>query len=535
MFSQIKAMIKEKRTFQESADLILKDTIDSDLDDMIILGESTNIPMMESEDYDSPEMESDDHDDDDDEKEEKDGEEKDEDGENDLIDQKIDDDHDDKDDNSPVDYSILDDKMDDNENEDEPESDTPVLPDENQPSNDDLMNSPMNDPSCDSDPNCHNNMDILDDILNVDIDIRSNTVANTIPVAPNDAQSAVAASSDELSSAISRLNQNLESARSILDDNIFVDDNMVTESADKSSVKVTAAEDILKLAKIASNNDNKILDVLKKCIKDPEKWIDDTSKTNPKFIDNIIYFYISNKENASLFVYQLMVELLVKYGYARKFYYKMDLDEFIRELKQVDGFTKYNLSVDKEWFKDVSSPYIRFYVSEIYKHWDKNTIIDVDMSGGEDYVLIVRKSSDIDTILGLMKNIRNVAHPESVNSGKSLKKSLPVMKESAEPVFSLFDEAISLGDDSATSPEADGSDTAPTDDGTENKVTAAVRDKVNDTAPDADMGAEDDTNSAELSASSDAGNDNKDKLLKKLSDITKNLEDAKKAIMDNLS
>ena len=66
MFSQIKAMIKEKRTFQESADLILKDTIDSDLDDMIILGESTNIPMMESEDYDSPEMESDDHEDDDD-------------------------------------------------------------------------------------------------------------------------------------------------------------------------------------------------------------------------------------------------------------------------------------------------------------------------------------------------------------------------------------------------------------------------------------------------------------------------------------
>lgn len=66
-----------------------------------------------------------------------------------------------------------------------------------------------------------------------------------------------------------------------------------------------------------------------------------------------------------------------------------------------------------------------------------------------------------------------------------------------------------------------GADPAPADGGEENAVTAAVRDKV-----------------AEADSTVDGGTGqaaSKEELLKKLGNITKNLEDAKKAVMDSLT
>ena len=91
-----------------------------------------------------------------------------------------------------------------------------------------------------------------------------------------------------------------------------------------------------------------------------------------------------------------------------------------------------------------------------------------------------------------------------------------------------FLEAITLGDGDTTSDapadtnstdsvDSDTTSDAPADTPAENEVTAAVRDKV---------------------AEADSGNEpttSKDELLKKLGNITKSLEDAKRAVMNSIS
>ena len=92
-------------------------------------------------------------------------------------------------------------------------------------------------------------------------------------------------------------------------------------------------------------------------------------------------------------------------------------------------------------------------------------------------------------------------------------------------------EAISLGDDNSNN---EGGDEPPTNDGSagdppaedggeENAVTSAVRDKVEEADISDDTGID-----------GESSDNKKDELLKKLGNITKNLEDAKKAIMNCL-
>lgn len=91
---------------------------------------------------------------------------------------------------------------------------------------------------------------------------------------------------------------------------------------------------------------------------------------------------------------------------------------------------------------------------------------------------------------------------------------------------SQYKEAITIGDDAGEEKPADGNE-APVEDapagedpvGEENDVTAAVKDKVAEAEADA---PETDTKTS------------KDELLKKLGNITKSLEDAKKAVMSSI-
>lgn len=93
---------------------------------------------------------------------------------------------------------------------------------------------------------------------------------------------------------------------------------------------------------------------------------------------------------------------------------------------------------------------------------------------------------------------------------------------------SQYKEAITIGDDAGEEKPADGNEAPPVEDappageeptGEENDVTAAVKDKVAEAEADA---PETDTKTS------------KDELLKKLGNITKSLEDAKKAVMSSI-
>lgn len=113
----------------------------------------------------------------------------------------------------------------------------------------------------------------------------------------------------------------------------------------------------------------------------------------------------------------------------------------------------------------------------------------------------------------------------------------PVTEENVDMIESFFNppiggyasqykEAITIGDDTGEEKPADGNETpvedAPADEeptGEENDVTAAVKDKVAEAEADA---PETDTKTS------------KDELLKKLGNITKSLEDAKKAVMSSI-
>lgn len=96
----------------------------------------------------------------------------------------------------------------------------------------------------------------------------------------------------------------------------------------------------------------------------------------------------------------------------------------------------------------------------------------------------------------------------------------------------LLSEAISIGDDPAPTTDDGTGNTGstaddtnpPTDEGDgENSVTSAVRDKVSEADTTDDPGLDD---------TSVDSNSKKEDLLKKLGNITKNLEDAKKAVMN---
>ena len=80
--------------------------------------------------------------------------------------------------------------------------------------------------------------------------------------------------------------------------------------------------------------------------------------------------------------------------------------------------------------------------------------------------------------------------------------------------------SASLVDDNVSNNDSGNSDEKPAD--SDNAVTAAVKDKVDE--------MDDNTSSTD---SSDSGfSQTKEELLKKLGNITKNIEDTKKAIMD---
>ena len=155
---------------------------------------------------------------------------------------------------------------------------------------------------------------------------------------------------------------------------------------------------------------------------------------------------------------------------------------------------------------------------------DRINVYDIEIDS-DSYVLCLYKKDKVNKL----KKVLDKAGMKLRSISKS--KDGKLVLESVEE----FTEGISLaggmegdneGSDGAA-PEEDVSsdpapDTAGESDGKENSVTAAVRDKVNES----EIEEPSSTGSSSSSATT------KEELLKKLGSITKNLEDAKKAVMD---
>lgn len=166
MLNGIKAMINEKKNFQEAAEVIFEDASGANLDDLIVLGEDTDLP------------EPDDDNDNDDVKNEPE-------------------DNSSNDDIIPEDNS----KNDNNDSSNNDIIDTPITNNEG-----DGLEEPLPIPGDDTLPTpvgkqTGEPITDTDDILNVSIDLKSNTVSDVLPVPPSNAGEAIA-SDDILSQKI---------------------------------------------------------------------------------------------------------------------------------------------------------------------------------------------------------------------------------------------------------------------------------------------------------------------------------------------
>lgn len=166
MLNGIKAMINEKKSFQEAAEVIFEDASGANLDDLIVLGEDTDLP------------EPDDDNDNDDVKNEPE-------------------DNSSNDDIIPEDNS----KNDNNDSSNNDIIDTPITNNEG-----DGLEEPLPIPGDDTLPTpvgkqTGEPITDTDDILNVSIDLKSNTVSDVLPVPPSNAGEAIA-SDDILSQKI---------------------------------------------------------------------------------------------------------------------------------------------------------------------------------------------------------------------------------------------------------------------------------------------------------------------------------------------
>lgn len=177
MINAIREMINEKHSFNEAAGIILEDALGSNLDDLIVLGEEGETDMsgdnedigdmdtgvgMESEDPEGPDTDEEDESDD-------------------LM-------------NEPADGS--------NEPVTPP---TPEAPAPEPSPEDDLMSMDANEPPMplpgDDLPNAGlPTGDPVDDLMNVSVDLRSNTISDTLPVPPSNASEAVPGDDDDLMS-----------------------------------------------------------------------------------------------------------------------------------------------------------------------------------------------------------------------------------------------------------------------------------------------------------------------------------------------
>lgn len=473
MLNMIKNLINEKTSFLEEASMIYEDATSGQIDDSIILGEDTSDDEVKSgEDSNEKEFEIRDEDENDSFEDENEAEE--------------DEGH------SDEDSDIM---------------DTPV---ENEPEtpgdSNDLLNQSIN--STDNQDTPH---DDVDDILNVEINLKSNTMSDVLPVPPASAGEAVPSDDDTLNTRIdsgfendtlteSEYEELFEATRQELEfEKALKDhDNLIKtfKKYKEKSAKLGGTKD----------RDNKINELINRKSKEV---IDSWNNIIKKFGDIPIQIQIDQTHGM---IYPGLRFIPDKNGEHNHDHQHLMLNPLIINTKRT-----YSDIIKKRKSQGYGSTVIDSYINTGHK-----------MSQlGKDYGYKGSKLPDgAKTPAGkydfnFKESINNISMSDFMNLIES-------MNTNEYDTLGEFLEAITLGDGDTTSDtpadtnstdsvDSDTTSDAPADTPAENEVTAAVRDKV---------------------AEADSGNEpttSKDELLKKLGNITKSLEDAKRAVMNSIS
>lgn len=489
MLNMIKNMINQKQDFMEAADLLLENGMD-ELDDAIILNEGT----IFNESEEDIQLEG-------------------EDSENEL--EKPAENDDNNKDENPTDGDMMDEPIVDDGLDGNP--DTPPAEDNNDILNDDIdapvepepttgpEEKPLPLPGADDLPEPVSNVTgepaADDGLLSMELDLGSNTPNDMLPLPPKDAASTVAG--DDI------LDQRIDSGFGGEDDVTESDDNLLNES-------MMSRRLYKKREKMNNKNAGDKIDI------DGEEFNISTKKVSAEEVPE----HIRKKG-----------EELLK---------NKNLKEYTDDLldESIDGeFTEANKRIQKKWNSKLADNI----------NTSKDTGYELGMSiadklGGDPEAAkdMMDKINDIIGDLGLKINKNGYIADEDgeslghINSFKysdtrELKRQLKELKAKNKKNFKestddLLSEAITIADgadDTASEEPAATDDSSDVDLGggeapaeepkEDNEVTAAVKDKV-----------------AEMDASvegENGGGDAKEKLMNKLSSITKTLEDTKKIVM----
>ena len=477
MLNGIKSMILEKESYMEAAGIIFEDAAHGGIDDLIILNESADVPEDDEKEIDP------DHDGDDDLEKGDDDEKK----------------HDDEDDditNIPLDSYK--EPLEDGDNPDKG----------NDAEGDDLLAASIDDeaigagtlsPGDDLPPV----NDSVDDFLNVSIDLRSNTITDVLPVPPDNAGEAIA---DDI------LETRVDSgfSESVKDDCPTDDEipEMRKQHGNGKSPQIGAIKKKLENGQKLTNREQVILRMhyshkppmnnartstdiyLDKVLTDNHggKKVTIDSKLDSRFNESTDDILSTRVDSG--FQEEAQPEGVQPGGFPME-----EKDEQINESAKVKGNTYCHVTVTDEEVKNVS---------------DKEFKLEKERLNAP------RSSTDIDA------NEKFSDHDIRVMIAARKKRHSQINESSTS-----FLEAISLDGGGEEKPADGGTPDDPGDppaeEGGENEVTAAVKDKV----AEADAPIDD-------AASGGTVTGGKEALLKKLGSLTKGLEDAKKAVMDTI-
>lgn len=457
MLNGIKTLINSKIAMQESASVILENSSMMDLDDAIVLGEEgdVDLPIEEEDENDTTPV--------------LDNEESGEDSE-----------------------SPEDDNKDENEDKNEPESVPGAEPEED----DDLMNHEIDSTEPNKDDNDNdgsdNSIDTSDpmndeiedtlpepigkqtgepvadddnDLMNMEIDLSSNTMSGILPVPPSNASDAVV--SDEMSTSV-------ESG--------FEGDNPVAESAANSD-------------KNKGNKwDNKILNSLCKvmtCFTDDPKYLkllqdawDDLAKFNDEHKE---VFNDNHMDDKDIRLYHSsdaiwMVINILEYGhFVHTVDWKAGKDDFMFAIDNIIKGTWLNPEVKKD---DISDADVNQMAYEFNKKAKNGINVYAIHTDGDSYTLCLCKKKKAGAINKILKSLKSeLCSASRSKDGKYVFESTDVFAEGISLAGGMEGDATtdSTGDPAPADSAAGGtSDTPPDTNNTENEVTSAVRDKVNE-------------------------------------------------------
>lgn len=535
MLNMIKDLINEKTNFLDDGDIIFEDATNGQIDDSIVLGEENSMEESEEDNND----------------EENEFELKDEDDSSDDEDK--------------------DETLEDSNNNDEDVIDSSPKEDElPSTNNSDDFEQPVD--STYDEPISTN--DDIDDILNVEIDLKSNTMSDVLPVPPANAAEAVPGDDDDI------MNTRIDSG---------FENEIVESSKNHINMSTVSENDIVMtegfLQKIHNFFDGKS-DATCKLKKLPPKLKNKVIKYNEKLVENMEYI-IDRDSSLHLDPNEIWTAQEYIDGMKKKLFFNIVGDAAIKKRSgeyygtitiiphiQIKTYTEIisttttstqSSQTDSEGNKLPGSsssttettrerpedPKLVEKINKIIKgavdKLKKSEKTDDDnmrltiYGEGRSYFCAVGFDLSSDYAKKLFNHIKGTEKlTESVGDEVDyeavqklcMTKLIDLMESSDVKYDSLnqFLEAITLGNediapdpgpaptDATAEPSADTSTDTTSEAPAENEVTAAVRDKV-----------------AEAGSDSNEPTTSKDELLKKLGNITKSLEDAKRAVMNSIS